>query len=347
MPKVSIIIPVYNAETYLRECLDSVINQTFKDIEIICIDDCSTDNSIDILKEYTEKDNRIKIHVQKENQGQGIARNIALEMATGNYIMFLDPDDWLEITACEEAYNQIVKYDNDFVYFNLYFEKNNCSYVDQARLNKFQQDLGNTHIEFHKLTYPFFGYGESWYKIYNRDFLIKNNIKFSQERMAEDLPFYAQVIVNAKDASILNKPLYHYRIHQSNTILKPRHIALLSVQKQALDICRNSQYSDLFTKYYSISYIGSLLLWFKTWSKTDQTIEQDFYNRIKEAFIELDKLGIDSYIKKNIKKRVYKNYRSFINCSYRTYRLKTLPKRVIKNILSLFNKKNNLFCEVK
>ena len=88
MPKVSVIIPVYNVEKYLRECLDSVINQTLSDIEIICINDGSTDNSLEILKEYAENDSRIKI-ITQENQGQGVARNNAIEAAQGEYLVFV------------------------------------------------------------------------------------------------------------------------------------------------------------------------------------------------------------------------------------------------------------------
>ena len=124
MPKVSVIIPVYNVEKYLRQCLDSVVNQTLEDIEIICVNDCSPDNSLSILKEYANKDNRIKIIDLKENVGPGIAKNKALDIANGEYIMLLDPDDWYEPDACKLAYNQIKKNNNDWVTFgyNKYFE---------------------------------------------------------------------------------------------------------------------------------------------------------------------------------------------------------------------------------
>ena len=115
MPKVSVIIPVYNVEKYLHQCLDSVANQTLKDIEIICVNDCSKDNSLDILNEYAKKDSRIKIINFEENKGPGVARNAALDIAQGEYIMFLDPDDWYELNACETAYNQIVENNNDIV----------------------------------------------------------------------------------------------------------------------------------------------------------------------------------------------------------------------------------------
>ena len=95
MVKISIIIPVYNVENYLRVCLNSIVNQSLSDIEIICVNDGSVDNSLDILKEYAAKDNRFVI-INQENCGQGIARNKALDIAKGKYIAFVDPDDWIE-----------------------------------------------------------------------------------------------------------------------------------------------------------------------------------------------------------------------------------------------------------
>ena len=105
-PKVSVIIPVYNVEQYLRECLDSVVNQTLKEIEIICVDDGSTDNSLEILKEYAKKDKRITVIVQK-NLHAGVARNAGLTVAKGEYIHFLDSDDWLDKNTYEDLYNLI------------------------------------------------------------------------------------------------------------------------------------------------------------------------------------------------------------------------------------------------
>ena len=101
-PKVSVIIPVYNVEKYLRQCLDSVVNQTLKDIEIICIDDGSTDNSLNILKEYAQKDNRIKI-ISKKNGGLSSARNAGLKFATGEFVGFVDSDDYIERETYENA----------------------------------------------------------------------------------------------------------------------------------------------------------------------------------------------------------------------------------------------------
>ncbi len=112
--KVSLIIPVYNTEKYLRQCLDSVISQTFKEFECICINDGSTDNSLPILQEYINKDIRFKL-IDKKNEGVSVARNTGIQNATGKYIVFIDSDDWITKDYIEVLYNTIEKYDCDLV----------------------------------------------------------------------------------------------------------------------------------------------------------------------------------------------------------------------------------------
>ena len=116
MPKVSVIIPVYNVEKYLVECLNSVTNQTLKDIEIICVNDGSTDNSADILDNYAQKDSRI-IVIHKENEGVSVARNLGIDKSTGEYLMFVDSDDILTLTACQKAYDTVTKDNSDMLIY--------------------------------------------------------------------------------------------------------------------------------------------------------------------------------------------------------------------------------------
>jgi len=101
--KVTIVLPVYNVEPYLRQCLDSVVNQTMQDIQIICVNDGSTDKSLTILQEYAARDGRIEI-IDQENQGAGSARNAAIPYIRGKYVYFADPDDWLDVKLCEKTY---------------------------------------------------------------------------------------------------------------------------------------------------------------------------------------------------------------------------------------------------
>lgn len=115
MIKISVIVPVYNVENYLRECLESIINQTLKEIEILCIDDCSTDNSYSILEEYAKKDNRIILIKNLENKGGGYNRNIGIKEARGEYISFIDSDDYVLKDYLENLYNTAKKYNSDIV----------------------------------------------------------------------------------------------------------------------------------------------------------------------------------------------------------------------------------------
>lgn len=111
--KITIIIPVYNTEKYLKRCLDSVIHQSYSNLEIICIDDKSTDSSRDILLQYASNDSRISLILLDKNAGVSHARNLALEKSTGSYVCFLDSDDYLEQSSCEDLYNNIVNQNSD------------------------------------------------------------------------------------------------------------------------------------------------------------------------------------------------------------------------------------------
>ena len=115
-PLISVIVPVYNVEPYLRKCLDSIVNQTYKNLDIILVDDGSTDNSGAICDEYTQKDDRI-IVIHQANAGQSAARNAALDTMRGEYVMFVDSDDWLEIEACETSLASIIDHHADIVCF--------------------------------------------------------------------------------------------------------------------------------------------------------------------------------------------------------------------------------------
>ena len=136
MPKISILIPVYNVEKYLRRCLDSVIHQTMQDIEIICVNDGSTDNSLDILQEYASKDSRIKV-ISQENKGLVATRKVCIQYATGEYCMILDSDDWLELNTCEMTYHYIQEYDVEILQFQYILEDCNDKKLKQKWNNAF------------------------------------------------------------------------------------------------------------------------------------------------------------------------------------------------------------------
>ena len=143
-PKVSVIIPVYNVEEYLRECLDSVVNQTLKEIEIICVDDGSTDSSLDILKEYAEKDNRITV-MKQANLHAGVARNAGLSVAKGEYLSFLDSDDFFEKDMLEKMFLKVSSNLSDVIVCsnNLWDDKKSCITGKMIIRNEFKNQTFN------------------------------------------------------------------------------------------------------------------------------------------------------------------------------------------------------------
>lgn len=213
MPNVSIIIPVYNVEHYLREALDSVVNQTLSDIEIICIDDCSTDGSYKILQEYAANDNRFILLCNDENRGIGFTRNVGMKRATGEYMMFLDPDDWFELDACERAYNQISKNNDDVVFFNSQTcdEDGNLISVDK-KLKPYKKYLDGRSFSLKKIKKNFIkGKIACWSRIYNTEFMRKHDIYFPEVRRSEDVEFSIKIYLEAEKVSVANFTLLNYR----------------------------------------------------------------------------------------------------------------------------------------
>lgn len=218
-PKISVIIPVYNVEEYLRDCLDTLINQTMKDIEFICINDGSTDGSLNILNEYASNDDRFVIITQK-NQGQGIARNKGIELAKGEYISFVDPDDWVELDIFEILYNKFRETEVDVIQFdydNCYGMKK-CSRAKsyKTRLKKdFNYTINDNDIYSWKDIPKKRICGMSlciWDKAYRTDFIRKNNINLAPNKHGEDHIFSISANLLANKILYVGKFLYHYRI---------------------------------------------------------------------------------------------------------------------------------------
>jgi len=196
-PKVSIIVPVYNANNYLDTCLECLIRQTLNDIEIICIDDGSLDNSLEILNEYAKKDDRI-IVISQKNQGPGVARNKGLEIAKGEFLGFLDPDDYVDLNFYEVLYQEAIKTNNDIVRSNI------------CRFNNKMRKCGR--------------FNSVWQgAIYKHDNVVKYNIKFNDRYYIEDVVFYKKLMFIAQKKSVaqiytIDSVFYYYNIGNSNSL---------------------------------------------------------------------------------------------------------------------------------
>lgn len=210
MNKISVIIPVFNVEKYLTKCLESIVNQTFKDIEIICIDDGSTDNSLKILNDYAQKDNRIKV-ISKPNGGLFSARHIGIETAKGEYILFVDSDDWIDTTLIEKAYKKITETNTDVVIFGAYTVKNNSSSNGMYSVNKIPKKFKNKILTLDDYKNNIFKFcPTAWSKLYRKDFIAVNNIRFQEIKQGEDQLFYIHTMLKAKSIYILDENLYYY-----------------------------------------------------------------------------------------------------------------------------------------
>lgn len=220
--KISVIIPIYNVENYLGECLNSVINQTYKNIEIICVDDGSTDSSLEILNEYRLKDSRIKI-ISQQNTGQGYARYVGLKNSTGDFVFFMDGDDFLELNALSTLYENIRSNDSDMVIFKFirYDHINNSKSYNNFGFDFdcfLDEDFNNFVFNYTKVkSYVLNASFAPWAKLYKREFLNRyDDFFFSKHVSFEDVLFHVQVMLRAK-MSFCPEFLYNYRISNSNS----------------------------------------------------------------------------------------------------------------------------------
>ena len=218
-PKISIIIPVYNVEEYLRECLDSCINQTLKDIEIICVDDCSPDNSIKILEEYQQKDSRIKILRHETNKNLGAARNTGLANATGEYIWFVDSDDYIDTKACEILYYAIKEFNVDMLCFSAI----QFSEADNKR-NFAYFTYHHQGVQINKIYYPRTNWKEIHFSNLNVSacmYLTKRTLiqkfRFRDGVFYEDSDFTPILLVSVDSFCYIPYTAYFYRINPQST----------------------------------------------------------------------------------------------------------------------------------
>lgn len=221
VPKISIIIPVYNVEKYLRECLDSCIKQTLKNIEIICVDDCSTDNSYKILEEYLQKDSRIRIFRQERNKKQGAARNKGLEMATGEYVWFVDSDDYVDTKACQILYDTIKEFDVDLLCFSAL----RFSGTDNSR-HFFYDKYYHQGVQTNKIYHPKTNWKEIKFSNLNAtpfSYLTKRSVvekfRFREDVWHEDTDFTPILLTSVNSFCYIPYSPYFYRINQDSTML--------------------------------------------------------------------------------------------------------------------------------
>lgn len=221
MIKVSIIVPVYNVENYLEKCLSSLTGQTLHDIEIIVVNDGSTDHSADIIKRFAAKDNRI-MYLTKSNGGLSDARNYGIPYAQGKYLGFIDSDDYVEPDMFEKLYHAAEKDQSDFVECNLFHD------FENAMDTEYGKEIYNPKEML------MMGRSVVWNKIYRREWLLSTNVQFLKGLIFEDVAFYAMILPYVKKVSYIQEPLIHY-VQRENSLNKSCSVKTL----QILDILEN------------------------------------------------------------------------------------------------------------
>ena len=290
MTDISIIVPIYNAEAYLNKCIDSLINQTKKSIEIILVNDGSTDKSEEIIKSY--KDKRIKYYKNK-NKGIGYTRNYGIDKSNSKYIMFLDSDDYLDINACEKLFNKIEKDSSDVVVSDFIINHNGTEKIEVINdFKKTNLDKNSSIILDINLS--------PWNKIYSSKLIKDNNIRFPEDIKYEDVLFVLACLDKAKNISKLNKALNYYVV-RDNSETK-------TYDKKVFDIL---EVVKRFRSYFNNKYkedVDKLTIKILT----NYTIQQRYQINIKDAYKFID--DVFNYLKKEIPD--YKNNKYYKNRSF-------------------------------
>lgn len=325
MPKVSVIIPVYNVERYLRECLDSVTNQTLTDIEIICVNDCSPDNSLHILQDYAQKDGRIKIINLEKNVGQGIARNIAIEKVLGEYIQFLDADDWLNVNAFEKLYNYAKKMNVDYVEYtyNKYFEdtgeiRYRALKIDMPENQCFSYSFSEKYL-FHN---PMFVTN----KFYNANFIKQNNIKFGGHKLGEDHIFNIHTRILGSKAAFIDAPVYNYRIRQDSAChsVNPETLKLIDVMSIVRDLLCKYNLIEAELDNYNNYVVNICVL---NYLRTPKYLRKEYDNRVK--------VFLGDLLYKEYKRRFYKRHSKFYKFTQKIFSVKNKNKYKVITVFGI------------
>ncbi len=337
---VSVIIPVYNVEPYLKRCLDALCNQTLKDIEIICINDCSTDSSILILEEYAQNDSRVKIVDFKENRGVSIARNAGIEIAKGEYIGFVDPDDYVDLDFYEKLFAEA---------------KNNNSDIVKGNIRNVEIDGKITVGQINKLisSQDKFKFQYEWTTaIYRSSVIYNNNIKLPEEcTNCEDIVFLIRCLIYSQKVSVVEDAYYNYCRREKSLNSKNLSISSVISTIQAceiiLDELNQAECNNLITnKQYIETYLS---MWNSILFASYRNDEYSAKEMCVEHFIEnfykckyKDELEKHSGLKVLIPYIKNHDKQSIINLlsKYQS------PKEfVVKNILS--NLRNNVKKDIK
>jgi len=295
MIKVSVVIPVYNVGEYIAKCLDSVLAQTLKEIEIICIDDASTDNSKEVVLNYIEKGKPIKLIEHEINKGVSPSRNDGIDAACSKYIAFIDADDYVSENYLEELYNSAIKYNADIVFTNniINVKEGKHHYPNFNRVDKWKKDIslsGLSHFTIRSKDCPcnIECISINIFKLWNNDFLKKNNLKSIKSNMAEDCNIIYKALANNPIIAYAHNAVYYYVERSSSAIGRLKNASnipygILEVFKDIfLYYKEHNKESLIYSNYWNFR---SLLYTYDNYRGANKN---EFYLKIHNMMSELD-----------------------------------------------------------
>lgn len=312
MKKVSIIVPVYNSEKYLTQCIDSILNQTYKNIELILVDDCSPDKSFEICNDFAKKDSRIRYFKKEKNEGVSEARNFGIQKAKGDYVCFVDGDDFVEIDYVKKLLNKAEK-DNLDLTFCRYsgLNDNVISNFWELSLERFakekqyqylfykaqESDLLNKAPQNKKVDISIITFGICWRVLYKKEFLVNNNIYFNKDLFyCEDVIFVVKCLEKTNKVDVIDDFLYNYR-QSADSITRNFNFKLVEQTEKVcsifLDLAKDNLTDNQVKCFY---YDRGLALLYKVLSFGTK-------NNLKE-------LTKNSFVKKCFSKENYKAYKA-------------------------------------
>ena len=291
-PKISIIIPIYNVEAYLRQCLDSVVNQTLQNVQIICVNDGSSDGSLPILQEFATKDSRITI-IDKPNGGLSDARNAAYSHIQGKYTLFVDSDDWIEPDLCKKTY---CKAEESGASMTVFF--------DHRRSNKVIQSIPASDKTTVNEKLPLLDFPSVCTKLWQTDFLLGNKLYFSEGLAFEDNLVNWQAVTMAKRISIVPERLYHYRRNLGSTTQTrgEHYLHLVPIYDKIREYLIESGY---YTDYRDSFVSMKLNVWFRHYRNLPASLQPKYTVMIHEVLTEDDRKFCRTAQCKNIVKLFY------------------------------------------
>jgi glycosyltransferase involved in cell wall biosynthesis len=289
MVKVSVVIPVYNVEDYLGECLDSVVNQTLSDIEVICVNDGSTDRSLEILNEYAARDSRITV-IDQENGGHAVATNRGMKLAKGEYLYLMDSDDMVDVHALEETVKIADERKVDFVIFqaiNYYMDTDEYKEQENYSMNELADFVGDSVFNWKDIRdYVFSITVTPWSKIYRRDFIEKNNCQFSEGLVFDDNIFFWEVLFSAERITFYRKHLFTRRWHSASSTMSGNRNFFDSIEIFKL-MWKTFQRFGTFEEFKEILYKKRVSTGYWRLTIIKKEFKQEYFERYKASLLEI------------------------------------------------------------